>query len=304
MAIRIGPGVSLGQRALSMTQQAAPSAPVTLIWHENHETNDPTPLYGRLSQWYASFGGNTSPSPDDDSADSGGSTSRPTDGALTTQKHSGSWGMRTNISVTASAKAGCRTNYRPLLASNQLGEYYYGAWYYIPTRVAVGTFWQHMQFKVRHVDTSNAPAVAYGIYIINPGVGQMSYRLSYKLGGDSGIAGPFSGYPAADYSEDSAVLVPEATWYHLETFLKPSVYPDYSGRITVRLNGTQIFDWNNIVTLDQSTDRFNVWHITNYGHNLGNGNSVGSGSATIVLWNDDETIGQNGWIYGSAVQPW
>lgn len=278
--------------------------PVQLIWHEDHEINDPVPLYGRLSQWYLPYNGATSPSPDDDDAETGASTLRPSDGAATNLHHSGLWSMKTTISVTATAKAGCRTNYRPLLANNQLGDYYYGAWYYLPNMITVGNFWQHMQWKVRDTNTSTAPYVAYAIYVYNPAPGQMAYRLTYKLGEDAAIPGPQAGGGIVAFSEDNPTLIPVATWYHLEAYFKPSVYPNYNGRIIVRLNGVQIFDWNNIVTLDQSAARYNAWHVTNYGRQLKLGNTIGDGVASVQMHNDDETIGQNGWIYGSAVQPW
>jgi hypothetical protein len=268
-----------------------------LIWYENHEVDQAGKLYGRLSQWY--IGQST---PDQDSAEAGTTATRPSDGAVLSQHHTGNYAMRTNIKPTSTGTAGCRTNYSILAETYPFGDFYYGAWYYQPSVVTVGNFWQNWQWKVRNMALSTAPYVAYALYVYNPAPGYMAYRLTYKLGEDAGVPGPHSGGVTVAYSEDSSVLIPVAEWYHLEGYIKPAY--DYTGQVIIRMNGVEIFNWNNVITMDQATDRCNAWHITNYGRNLGLGSTLGSGNSTITLYNDDETIGLYDWIYGSAVQPW
>jgi hypothetical protein len=288
MMIGLGLGLTMPQRA---------SLPAQLIWNETHEVDEAGKLYGRLTNWY--IGQST---PDQDSAEAGTSTARPADGAAQTFAHSGSWAMKTTITPTATGTAGCRTNYSILAETYPFGDFYYGAWYYLPNVVAVGNFWQNMQWKVRNMTLSTAPYVAYALYMYNPAPGFMAYRLTYKLGEDAGVPGPHVGGVTVAYSEDSSVLIPAATWYHIEGYLKPAY--DYTGKVIIRINGAEIFNWQNVITMDQATDRCNAWHITNYGRNLGSGSSVGSGNSATVMYNDDETIGIYNWIYGSPVQPW
>lgn len=274
---------------------AEEEAEAVLLWSEDHETADTDNTLARLPNWYLD-----QTAPTDDSADAGAATARSSSGGSQNQAHTGSWSMRTSISVTATAQAGCRTNYRVYAEDDPTRDLYYGAWYYIPQTVAVGGFWQNMQFKCRNLDDGTT-TVAFGLYIYNPNEGEMAYRLTYKLSEDAGVAGPFSGGSSTEaYSEDSDVLVPAAEWFHVEAYLKPA--SDYTGQIIVRLNGTEIFNWNNVVTME-SGNFCNAWHITNYGKNLGV-NTLGDGAATIVLYNDDETIGEGNWIYGSDVEPW
>jgi hypothetical protein len=225
---------------LSSGQQTQPTAlPPGVVWMADHET-------GNLSQWRGPTGGGPHDS---------GLCIRPPDGVSTVQPHTGRYALRATINTTYGTAA-CRTFREEEVRTGQ--TYYYGAWFYFPSRLKVGSFLNLMQFKANQsgkigmfwkLDTRNRPN------------GNMYMILIWK--GPIDGPRPGDGIRTRIYQQTLADL-PVAQWVHLEVFLRQS--EQYDGRITVWQNGVQVFDQDQVRTRFPSS--FQSWSVNHYGQAL------------------------------------
>ena len=131
-------------------------------------------------------------------------------------------------------------------------ENYYSAWYYIPANTLVSNWWNIWQWKSTGNGDSNSSKPMW-ILDLTPGGSADTVNLAL-------IYRPDKNDLKAVYTNPSAV-VPLGEWFHVAAYYKKS--PETDGRVTIWLNGNQVFDAQNVhTTLDDNTLYWSVNHYT------------------------------------------
>ncbi|MCC6456167.1 MAG: heparin lyase I family protein [Caldilineaceae bacterium] len=213
--------------------------PAGVVWQADMETAD-------LSQW----GTNNGSATDIDS----GLCYRPANGVGTEQAHSGSYSMK--MTIDSRQEAGCRQFRKAEPASGY--PLYYSAWFYIPQKTQVGTFWNIMQFKSK---LNGESGLFWKLDVRNDKSGNMGVMLVWK----GPIAGPQAGDGIAVRKyEQAEALLPVGKWFKLEIYLKQS--EGFDGQITVWRDGVLLYDVQNVRT--KFPGGIQNWSINNYGKGL------------------------------------
>ncbi|HET6151088.1 MAG TPA: hypothetical protein VFH68_26365 [Polyangia bacterium] len=163
----------------------------------------------------------------------GGAEAFPVNAAMTNrievsteQAHHGSHAAR--LSIDASS-AGMQQNALLSRAGELPVAAYYSAWYYVPNRVTVGTFWVIFKFRQRSVETDGATAgELFDLDLVDsPSGGMAVVFYDHRLGRNVPL-------DVAD------AVAPIGVWFHVEAFYRNT--QDATGRLTYWLDGRQIMD--------------------------------------------------------------
>lgn len=234
----------------------APVAHGAVVWSADHETGD-------ASQWDLGITHNW-----DDAACTFHNVVR-TNAAI------GNYSMR----MTLGSPGGCRQ--AQLTQSQTNKTYTYAVSYFLPRNVTpTAGHWNVFQFKSLCSGCAHSDPFFTVDFKGNP----LKVALKYK-GGNYGIPGPFAGDPVKPNQEwSSTKLVPIKHWTRLEVYLDQSVDADnsnlYDGRIKVWLDGTLLFDLQNVRTGYDNGDM--RWSVNNY--------SNGLSSYPYSVWIDNASI--------------
>ena len=107
---------------------------------------------------------------------------------------------------------------------------YYSAWYYLPNKETVGSYWVIMKFRTR--DDTLAEHELYDVNLKNLPNGDMSLRLYDHRVEDVRVGGnlPLTG---------SDPQIPVGSWFQLEAFYRAD---PTNGHLTLWLDGKEILD--------------------------------------------------------------
>jgi hypothetical protein len=221
------------------------TASAATLWSADHET-------GNLSQWDLNGGGGMFNNGSFESV------------ASTDVAHTGSWSLRAKIWTDAGGDNGVRAFRWAEPQANR--DAYYSAWLYIPNQVTINGWWQVFQFKSR--STSGAVDPFWYMEIIERADGTLGPKFTWWNG--LTVEGPHQGESGGRAYQSSAVI-PVGQWFHIEAYLHQS--KDFDGRLTMWLNGTQIFDQTNVRTSYNNCNyntwcTSNEWSVKNYGNFL------------------------------------
>lgn len=192
--------------------------------------------------------------------------------ASTDYAHSGSRSLKLGID-TSGGQMGAR-QFRQY--ESKLGDdAYYSGWLYMPTALVPSSGANFLSiFEFKTVDGLGFNERFWAILV------DTNRRLSLNWRANSGVAGPQSGDPSNTEKiyTNAAATIPLATWTHIEVYLKQA--SDFTGRITVYMNDTQMFDVNNCKTKKSGGGTENQrWAVILYS----NGMSPSSG---YIYWDD------------------
>jgi len=145
---------------------------------------------------------------------------------------------------------------------------YYSAWYYLPSKVAVGIYWVIMKFRYRTVvDDSSTEGELFDLNLKNLPSGDMSLRLYDHRMGDLPL----------DVA-DPIVPAGNNVWFQVEAFYRDDAV---DGQLTLWLDGKQILDWKG----PTGPTPWVAWDVVSVGENLN--------PATALLYVDDCAISQS-----------
>jgi Polysaccharide lyase/CARDB len=234
----------------------SPPPVVPPVWSADMET-------GNLGQWTlrSTLGG---------SYDSG-RCSRPPNGVSTDVAHSGRYSMKMTIDTANRTESGCRQFRHAESVSGN--TYYYGAWYYLPARYDGIDYWNVFQFKS---ETSSRNDPFWVLDLMPRSDGALHLKLRWK----GTVVGPYASATSTGtkYYDQNALTVPVRRWFHVEAHLKQA--SDYSGRLTIWQDGTQLYDMVNVKTKYPGGDQ--RWSVNNY--------SDGVSPNPTSLYLDDATV--------------
>jgi hypothetical protein len=137
---------------------------------------------------------------------------------------------------------------------------YYSAWYYIPQRVQVDSWWSIMEWK-----SNGSHNAKFMVGVANRPNGNMYLYLG--RGQDSG-GGMWS---------QSQLDVPVGRWFQVEAYVRKAT--DGSGRVTLWQDGVQLIDVTGVATAN-SDDL--SWAVINYGQY--------TSPADVTIYADDARI--------------
>ncbi|HYN89547.1 MAG TPA: heparin lyase I family protein [Ardenticatenaceae bacterium] len=137
---------------------------------------------------------------------------------------------------------------------------YYSAWYLIPTRVTVESWWAIMQWK-----SAGSFNPKFALMVGNRPDGEMYLYLG--RGRDSG---------GGSWSQSTSDL-PVGQWFHLEAYYEKA--GDGTGRVTVWQDGVELLDLAGVSTANGEDLG---WSVINYGDSLDPGN--------LTIYTDDAAI--------------
>lgn len=179
------------------------------IWWTDHET-------GNLADW-----------------DQGGSHwTYPQGGAnlevvtLPNPTRSGKYSLMSSVRSQAT---GIQAAAQTLRTSGLPEEAYYSAWYYLPAPITQTTYWAFFQYRSRNADNSTVFNV-WDLEVLVDDNGAMYLSLYLHAFGSVSAARTDAHTPS----------IPIGQWFQVEAFLR--AVNDTTGRLTIWLNGTQIFD--------------------------------------------------------------
>jgi hypothetical protein len=167
------------------------------------------------------------------------------------------------LTITAGAD-GAQGNAGLSRADGLSTEGYYSAWYYLPTKVDVGTYWVIFKFRLRAAAAdASTEGELYDLNLTNLDTGEMSLRLYDHRSGDVPLL-----------ANAPPPVVPVGAWFQIEGFYRNA--PDATGRLTLWLNGDLIVD---VTNQPMSTNGWVAWDACS--------DAVGLTPATAVLYIDD-----------------
>jgi hypothetical protein len=145
-----------------------------------------------------------------------------------------------------------------------LPEAYYGAWFYIPATVQIGSWLSlhHFGYHPTAGSTDTMPVWDFHVYPTSDG------KLAARLYESSTIK---------NFEQPAPVPVATETWVHFEIFYRKAA--DATGRITVWQDGAQILDVTNAITAPTDAVQWDAG---------GGSNDIAPSPATVFL--DDATI--------------
>jgi hypothetical protein len=144
-------------------------------------------------------------------------------------------------------------------------EAYYGAWFFIPASLQVGS-WLSLHHFGYHRSAAAADTIPLFDFNVYPGGG----------GGEL-FAHVYDPAAMMNLEQTNPLPVPVARWVHFEIFLRKS--PDATGRITIWQDGVQILDLPNMVTAPTDLLQWDVG---------GGSNDIAPSPASVYF--DDATI--------------
>ncbi len=184
--------------------------------------------------------------------------------AVTSPVHSGRYAMAFHAdSNDAGSEAQARCVRQGVLPQAA----YYGAWYYVPSLVAIDTdqVWNLFHFQSGDTTTQNG---MWDVSLVND-----KNQDDVELVAFNFLKG--TTYPA------QRVPIPLGSWFHLELYLKRA--SDMTGEAALYQDGEQIFDVTNVVS-DNSASTFQQWYVGNY--------TSGLVSTDNTVYVDDVTISE------------
>jgi hypothetical protein len=234
------------------------SAAATL-WTGGHESGD-------LREWYSPC-----PSAAPCGNEGGGefNSGDATSVASTDSERTGTYGAK--LTIDSTSEAGVRL-FR-WAEGQTTTELYYVTWSYIPsglTSIDGFSWWMHEGWKVRRTQGGAVNNMIH-LNLVHPfGANDRYLELHYfpPQGGSTII------------HTQSIKQVPLAQWFMTETYLREATTA--TGQVIVWLDGTEIFNINNIVTRGSGTDGDVSWEVVNYADHLT--------PATLTKYVDDAQI--------------
>jgi hypothetical protein len=237
-----------GMQGTAQVLVAAATAPAAL-WTGDHEE-------GALADWYApstgpfgDFGGGEYNS---GSGDTTVSTERPRSGAYSAKMRL--WG-----------NGGTRLfRWREPRVTRDAS---YSVWLYIPEQIRVSGWWNLVQFKSRSTSGANDP-----IWIVEPRTNAEGELYPTLVWWHRTLEGPQPGQLGYRRIEPPAgTLLPVGRWFEVRARLLQSA--DFDGRITVHVDGQQVWDYQDVRTgyrncTWNSWCTSNEWSVNNYGESL------------------------------------
>jgi len=197
------------------------------VWSADHET-------GNISQWeaYGDFLGQGTT----------GSYSM-----VTSPVHGGNYatGLTINTSAGGSQAAYLFIWNQALLAN----DYYYSAYYYIPSGTAPASWWNVMQWKSTYDGDSSHSVPMYDLDISSSG-GKLWMKMVFR---------PDSSSLKVVYSQ-STVSFPTNQWVRVDAYYKRST--GTSGQVIVWQDGQMLYNAENVKTLEADGTLF--WSVNNY----------------------------------------
>ena len=173
--------------------------------------------------------------------------------------HGGRYGLRLRVpDTTTGASLGARA-FR-WCEPRRYRELYYSAWYYLPQRVAVHSWWGLMEWK-----SAGSQNAKFMLQVANRPDGGMYLFLG--RGADSG---------GGAWRQEVADL-PVGRWVHLEAYYRKAA--DQTGRVIVWQDGVQLLDVAGVQTAN-SDDL--SWAVINYGQQ--------TAPADVEIYVDDAAI--------------
>ena len=110
-------------------------------------------------------------------------------------------------------------------------EAYYSAWYYLPSPITQTTYWAFFQYRSRTDAADDSTALnVWDLEVLVDDNGAMYLSLYLHAFGSVSTARTDAHTPS----------IPIGQWFQVEAFLR--AVNDTTGRLTIWLNGTQIFD--------------------------------------------------------------
>ena len=209
--------------------QACAPAPILdsdVVWSAGFETGDLTELLDENSGDFTPQGA--------------GSFS-----VVTPHAHNGRYSVALTIDTAAWSATGGHAAY--LFYWNQLpeNEYYYSAWYYIPSGTTPHDWWNIWQWKsTDDGDTDNS----WPVFTLNV-ERESGIRLVHKLPDQQTTV----------YKQQLASL-PIERWFHIEAFYRRA--KDESGQVIVWQDNQEIFNVSNVQTA--LADNTIYWSVNNY----------------------------------------
>jgi len=143
-------------------------------------------------------------------------------------------------------------------------EAYYGAWFYIPASLQIGSWLSLHHFGYRPTAGASTTNPVWDFHIYPTASGSLAARL-------------YESSTVRNVEQANPVPVPVATWVHFEILYRKAA--DATGHITVWQDGAQILDLANAITAPTE------WIQWDAG---GGSNDVTPSPATVYL--DDATI--------------
>lgn len=114
-----------------------------------------------------------------------------------------------------------------------LPEAYYGAWFYIPSSVQIGSWLSLHHFGYHPTAGATDTTPVWDFHVYPTSTGTLAARL-------------YESSTIKNFEQPNPVAVPVATWVHFEIRYRKAA--DATGRITVWQDGAQILDVTNALT--------------------------------------------------------
>ncbi len=219
----------------SLTQSAQPTTlpPPDLIWYATHEGRN-------ISEWKQHG----------DFLRQGSSGNYE---LVTNPVHGGKYAVALSIDTKSQSDTGAHAAY--LFYWDELPDEadYYSAWYYIPSNINPGSWWNIWQWKSTFNHNSDLSKPMWSLDV-GSGYNGFSVILMYRPDLDN---------EKVTYKNNDIVL-PKDTWFQIEGYFKKAV--DKTGQVIIWLDGKEIFNVDNVVTV--LGDRTVHWSINNYADDI------------------------------------
>lgn len=171
---------------------------------------------------------------------------------ITSPVHSGKYAAALSINTSEPSSTGNQAAYLFRWQDLPGKEYYYSAWYYIPSNINPGSWWNIFQWKSMH-SSGNDPMIV--LDAINYSSGQTGLVMYWRADNET---------LRKRWTQENLKPIPRDTWFQIEGYYKQSTLQD--GHVTVWQDGVKIFDVKNLQTaLSEDTVH---WSINNYTSNI------------------------------------
>jgi Polysaccharide lyase len=219
------------------------------LWTADHEEGSLADWYWPSTESIGYYGGGE--------LNSGAGESSPT----TEFAHSGNWSAKMSLSGDGGTRL---FRWRE---SQVTRDAVYSVWIYIPAQFQVNGWHNLFQFKSRSTGGANDP-----IWIIEPRTSASGQLYPTLVWWHRTLEGPSPGQSGYRRIPPSAgTLLPVGRWFEVKVRLLQSA--DFDGRITVHIDGQQVWDYEGVRTgyrncWANSWCTSNEWAVNNYGEAL------------------------------------
>jgi hypothetical protein len=200
--------------------------------------------------------------------------------------HTGSWSLKAKI-WTSGGSSGVRAFRWDEAHAHRSA--YYSAWFYIPERPVIGSWWQIFQYKSKTTGGQTDPF--FYLEIEDRSDGSLRPKVTWWNG--LSLEGPQEGQSGGRQWPIDSFTIPVGEWFHVESFMRQS--SGFDGQITYWINGEEIFDIQNVRTGHYNCQMNtwctrNEWSINTYGRSITpNPNTLYMDDAAI----SDQRLGPN-----------